>query len=208
MTQVKGRSRLSAAAPWAGCLLAVLLALSWGAPDKARQAAAADTVTVARRGVLEHVWEAEFHVGWSGPGQAQALLTAALPAARLQRLHPGDEVTVMLQTGEGERKMAAKVVDVSPPVDGVAHALLTAGGVEGLADAPARMPGQIVLADGPFGTIVPVTSLHRRDGTDGVFVERRGGPAWVPVRVIARTLTEALVEGVAPGTKLVDAAAP
>lgn len=207
MGESEHRPRLHPAAYWTGCLLLVAVALGLPSPGPGRDRAGAETVIVARSGVLEQAWEAEFHLGWPEPGRARAQLTAAVPLGRAQRLKTGQSVAVRLDTGAGEQQILAKVVEVSAPVDGVAHAVFTTAETYVLSDAPSRLPGRLVTGTGPYGTIIPVSVLHRSDGAEGVFVERHDGPAWVPVRVVSRTLTEALVEGVAPGTRIVPAAA-
>lgn len=164
----------------------------------------AHAALVARSGILEQVWEAEFHLGWPDGGQAPAQLTATIPVARLQRLHVGDTITLRLATRAGDHDVLAKVVEVSAPVDGVAQAVFRTAEAHRLTGLHGRIPGRIIVTPGQFGTIVPVAALHRRSDGEGVYVQRQQGPAWVPVRVIARNLTEALVEGVAPGTQLLD----
>jgi multidrug efflux pump subunit AcrA (membrane-fusion protein) len=187
---------------WVTGLLLLGLGLSTIRP--ATDVPEGDGLAVARDGTLEEAWEVQFHLAWPDHGQARAWLTAALPAPRVQRLQPGHETVLRLRDGEGEQEVLAKVSEITAPVDGVAHVVFTTAETYGLQRLPDLVPGRIVVRAGPFGTIVPVTALHHdHDGTgEGVYVERTAGPAWVPVRVLARSLTEAVVEGIAPGTRL------
>lgn len=210
---VSGRNVRSA--PGAAALfVAGLLILGLGIVLKSAWPAATvpgdDGIAVARSGLLEEVWEAPFHLAWPVDGQARAWLTAALPAPRAQRLHPGDEVLLRLGNGEGERELLAKVSEMTAPVDGVVHTVFTTAETYGLAGLPDWVSGRIVVRAGPYGTIVPVTAVHQNANGDGegVYVDRSGEPVWVPVRVVARSLTEAVVEGVAPGTRLAAGHAP
>lgn len=203
------RPAAAASLPLLGAVLlvgcAVLCVSVWR--DVATQAATApggEEVIVARSGSLEEIWEAPFHVAWPLDGQARAWLTAVLPVARSQRLQPGDEIKLRLDAGEGEQELLAKVNEISASVDGVAHVVFTTAETYSLASLPEWVPGRIVVRAGPYGTIVPVSALHQRanGAGEGVYVARRGGAVWVPVRVVARSLTEAVVEGIAPGTRL------
>lgn len=164
-----------------------------------------DRPVVARHGALEEAWDVSFHVTVTERPD-RTWLSVALPHVRAQRLAEGDEAVLRLPgtNGQGQREVLAKVAEISVPVDGIVHVMFVTPGTSAATPLHAGVPGRIVVRSGPFGTVIPVSALH--PGTDnageGVYVVRTAGPGWVPVRVIARSLTEAVVEGITPGTKL------